>query len=210
MGTGRVSGRLQPLPALTDGAASNYVGMTERRVLNTWKEIAAYLSRGVRTVQRWEISYRLPVRRTSPDAQSVFAFADEIDAWLERAKPRQNLQLRPTFLVVDVVTPNALSNLKLSLEAAKFNVLTAFTASEALATATKYDVDAFVIDSVLLDTHPAELIRELRRLYPSKPCLIVGDDTAEDCDALPAGNNAAVVEWMMQRFGDPQREEMTP
>src|SRR5581483_4573467 len=114
--------------------------MTERRVLSTWKEIAAYLSRGVRTVQRWEVNYSLPVRRTSQDAQSVFAFADEIDAWLERAKPRQNLQVRPTFLVVDVVTPNALSNLKLALEAAKFNVLTAFTAGEALKTAIKYDV----------------------------------------------------------------------
>src|SRR4051812_33630088 len=31
--------------------------------LQSWKEIAAYLKRGVRTVQRWERSHGLPVRR---------------------------------------------------------------------------------------------------------------------------------------------------
>ena len=31
--------------------------------LDSWKEIAAYLKREVRTVQRWEKNLRLPVRR---------------------------------------------------------------------------------------------------------------------------------------------------
>jgi hypothetical protein len=31
--------------------------------LNGWKEIAAYLGRSVRTVQRWEKDFGLPVRR---------------------------------------------------------------------------------------------------------------------------------------------------
>lgn len=183
--------------------------MSERHILNTWKEIAAYMSRGVRTVQRWESSYGLPVRRAGPDAQTVFAFADEIDAWLERAKPRQHPFVRPTFLVVDVVTPNALSDLKLALEVAKFNVLTSFTASEALATARKFDVDAFVIDSVLLDASPEELIQELQRLYPAKPCVVVGDETVEGCDVTFAPGNAnAVVTWLTGKFGDPQHDDL--
>ncbi len=52
--------------------------------LETWGEIAAYLGREIRTVQRWEKSMGLPVRRlgTGPDKQSrVFAFRHEIDAW---------------------------------------------------------------------------------------------------------------------------------
>ena len=52
--------------------------------LSGWKEIAAYLSRSVRTVQRWEKDFGLPVRRFGMSKpESVFAFAREIDAWLE-------------------------------------------------------------------------------------------------------------------------------
>jgi hypothetical protein len=56
--------------------------------LDSWKEIAGYLKRGVRTVQRWEHSAGLPVRRLSPDRQgSVFAYRSELDAsWDARGK----------------------------------------------------------------------------------------------------------------------------
>ena len=57
---------------------------TERpRLLNSWKEIAAYLDRGVRTVQRWEATMGLPVHRPKGRLHSsVFALAHEIDRWL--------------------------------------------------------------------------------------------------------------------------------
>src|SRR6478609_642348 len=52
--------------------------------LDSWKEIAAYLKRGVRTVQRWESSSGLPVHRLELDRQgSVFAYKPELDAWWE-------------------------------------------------------------------------------------------------------------------------------
>src|SRR5215469_3129122 len=52
------------------------------RRLNSWKEIAAYLGRGVRTVQRWE-KMGLPVQRPKSGSRgSVTAEADEIDNWL--------------------------------------------------------------------------------------------------------------------------------
>jgi hypothetical protein len=55
------------------------------RRLNSWKEIAAYLGRGVRTVQRWE-KMGLPVQRPkSGSRSSVTAATDEIDNWLSRA-----------------------------------------------------------------------------------------------------------------------------
>jgi TolB-like protein/Tfp pilus assembly protein PilF len=51
-------------------------------VLDSWKEIAVYLKREVRTVQRWEKKLGLPVRRLSRDKQAaVFAYKSEIDAW---------------------------------------------------------------------------------------------------------------------------------
>lgn len=49
--------------------------------LDSWKEIAAYLRKGVRTVQRWERTEGLPVRRHGQDRKSVFAYKSEIDAW---------------------------------------------------------------------------------------------------------------------------------
>jgi Tol biopolymer transport system component len=52
--------------------------------LDSWKEIAAYLKRGVRTVQRWERASGLPVHRLELDRQaSVFAYKPELDAWWE-------------------------------------------------------------------------------------------------------------------------------
>jgi hypothetical protein len=51
--------------------------------LNSWKEIAAYLNRDVRTVQRWEKTERLPVHRHAHEKQSsVYALQSELDAWL--------------------------------------------------------------------------------------------------------------------------------
>src|SRR6476469_909468 len=50
--------------------------------LDSWKEIAAYLKRGVRTVQRWERSNGLPVRRLELDKHgTVYAYKAELDAW---------------------------------------------------------------------------------------------------------------------------------
>jgi TolB-like protein/Flp pilus assembly protein TadD len=49
---------------------------------DSWKEIAAYLKREVRTVQRWEKTEGLPVRRHQHQKQgSVFAYKSELDAW---------------------------------------------------------------------------------------------------------------------------------
>ena len=53
--------------------------------LDGWKEIAAYLNRGVRTAQRWEQELDMPVRRLDTGgAETVYAFKKELDAWLLR------------------------------------------------------------------------------------------------------------------------------
>jgi phage terminase Nu1 subunit (DNA packaging protein) len=52
-------------------------------ILNSWKEIASYLNRGVRTVQRWEADLGLPVRRPRGKGRSaVIAMRSELDGWI--------------------------------------------------------------------------------------------------------------------------------
>jgi len=56
----------------------------QNELLNSWKEIATYLNRGVRTVQRWEIELGLPVRRPRGKSRSaVMAMRAELDAWIK-------------------------------------------------------------------------------------------------------------------------------
>jgi TolB-like protein/tetratricopeptide (TPR) repeat protein len=59
--------------------------MDRANILESWKEIASYLNRNVRTCQMWEQGHGLPIHRLdgSPKAH-VFAYKDELDAWLER------------------------------------------------------------------------------------------------------------------------------
>ncbi|MBV9085893.1 MAG: response regulator [Acidobacteriaceae bacterium] len=60
-------------------------------VLNSWKEIAAYLGRGVRTVQRWEREMGLPVHRPrGRERSATLAFAAELDEWLRKTPLRPN------------------------------------------------------------------------------------------------------------------------
>lgn len=57
--------------------------MPERR-LESWKEIAVYLKRGVRTARRWEQDEGLPVHRQAHRSQgTVYAYPAELDAWRE-------------------------------------------------------------------------------------------------------------------------------
>lgn len=53
------------------------------KVLTSWKEIAVYLGKGVRTVQRWEMNFGLPVRRPKSDShKAVLAIPEELNEWL--------------------------------------------------------------------------------------------------------------------------------
>jgi hypothetical protein len=52
-------------------------------LLRSWKDIAQYMGTCVKTVQRWEHAFDLPVRRVQPGKGSVvLAFRNEIDEWL--------------------------------------------------------------------------------------------------------------------------------
>ncbi|HKT79152.1 MAG TPA: hypothetical protein VJP86_02945 [Vicinamibacterales bacterium] len=62
---------------------------TDEPRLDSWKEIAAFLGRGIRTVQRWEREEGLPVHRLDHIKRgSVYASRRELTAWWEsRRRP---------------------------------------------------------------------------------------------------------------------------
>lgn len=71
------------------------------QLLEAWKDIAAYMRRDIRTVQRWEKSLELPIYRLQ-DSRSgpVFAYKRELDAWWQK----RALQITP--YQVRVPAPN--------------------------------------------------------------------------------------------------------
>jgi TolB-like protein len=71
--------------------------------LDSWKEIAAYLKREVRTLHRWEAQEGLPIHRhLHKERGSVYAYKSELDSWwnnrravLERPAPVAEAKGRP-------------------------------------------------------------------------------------------------------------------
>lgn len=75
---------------------------TARRV-DSWKDIATYLKRGTRTVQRWEREEGLPVHRLQHGALgSVYAYEHELDAWWAGRQPELEGPLAPAPAGVSV------------------------------------------------------------------------------------------------------------
>jgi dipeptidyl aminopeptidase/acylaminoacyl peptidase len=78
---------------------------SENERLDSWKSIAAYFGRSVRTVQNWERTEGLPVHRHQhKKLGSVFALRAELDAWWSVQEqqvdrpPLQSVSTRTTLL----------------------------------------------------------------------------------------------------------------
>ena len=108
--------------------------------LESWKEIAAYLGKGVTTVRRWEREEGLPVRRQEHIKRgSVVAYKSELDEWrrtrtteIEPATTRRNLSrgVLITVMAVGAVVAGARWNsLKKWEPSTELLQLTAYTTS---------------------------------------------------------------------------------
>lgn len=77
---------------------NNRTAKNTPQILSGWKEIANYLGKGVRTVQRYERLHGFPVRRPAGKPWgSVVATTAEIDAWVGASPLRDDLWLlRPS------------------------------------------------------------------------------------------------------------------
>jgi TolB-like protein/Tfp pilus assembly protein PilF len=74
--------------------------------LDSWKEIAAFLRRDVRTVQRWEKKESLPVHRHQHEKLgSVYAFRGELTQWFNTRLPAAAGQAKTTDKIKLVILP---------------------------------------------------------------------------------------------------------
>ncbi len=98
---------------MSDSARQN-----SSEVLSSWKEIASYLNRGVRTVQRWEVTLGLPVHRPAKKSRSaVLAFRSELDEWLRN--DRLAREVNRSAILDDGVTRATISELRRSVQVSK-------------------------------------------------------------------------------------------
>jgi hypothetical protein len=77
----------------TSQAVGNPKTPDPRQYLTSWKAIAQYMGAGVRTVQRYEREFGLPVRRPTGTRGAVMATRAEIDAWVAAAPIRKTFRL---------------------------------------------------------------------------------------------------------------------
>jgi hypothetical protein len=183
-----------------------------RKVLSSWKDIALYMGRGVRTLQRYEQELKLPVRRIAGRGRSaVMAFADEIDDWLSRAPMKEQRYVRPTLVVLDRAVPGTISSRKLVLEVGRFNVLTAYTVEEAYSTAAKFDVDGFVLDHVPGSETADEVCESLKERYPGKTIFLVSTPAADKLSLSKSADQIVssadpqeILEAALRVFGRPR------
>jgi hypothetical protein len=71
-----------------------FQSLSQYRILNSWKEIAAYMKLGIRTIQRYEDRFHLPIHRAGGKRRSaVLALSDEIDEWLRNTPTQYTLQI---------------------------------------------------------------------------------------------------------------------
>lgn len=70
--------------------SKEYPSLEKSQFLSGWKEIANYLGKGVRTVQRYERHMGLPIRRPAGcTTGSVVATRAELDAWVKASPIRE-------------------------------------------------------------------------------------------------------------------------
>jgi len=89
---------------------------------------------------------------------------------------------RPCFLVVDREFPGSISTRKLVIETAKFNVITAYSGSEALEMMRRFPViDGVVMDGELDDIPAEYLTQEIKKVVPGVPVIVISPPGSADC-----------------------------
>lgn len=80
-------------------------------LLTCWKDIARHMGKGVRTVQRWEQKFGLPVRRPlgATHKSVVIAHPHDLDAWLE-IRWTQRAQQKSVAPASQIIDPDAFRN----------------------------------------------------------------------------------------------------
>jgi CheY-like chemotaxis protein len=94
--------------------------------------------------------------------------------------------VRPCFLVIDREFPGSISTRKLVIETAKFNVLTAYSAQEAIETLRMFSaIHGIVLDSEIPGMSCGKLVQELKKIKAGIPVIAIcgpGENPCPDAD----------------------------
>ena len=146
--------------------------MEGKRILDSWKEIAAYLKRSEKTCRHWVKELGLPVRRLeeSPKAR-VFAYADELDRWLEKTGHSEKLVeevasdgLKKVFLSILGLAFLIFAAVVIRLMFSKKETLPANSTRKSIAVLPFEDLSSGKGQEALADGIPETLINALSRL----------------------------------------------
>src|SRR5215831_11991237 len=106
--------------------ATQHKPVIRSEIMSGWKDIANYLGKGVRTVQRYEREGALPVRRPPhKKVGSVVARKGELDAWVAAMPSRATFPLNKTrpetseAAVIQALKRNSAEALRLREETVK-------------------------------------------------------------------------------------------
>jgi hypothetical protein len=150
-------------------------------IFSGWKEIARYLGKGVRTVQRYEREVGLPVHRPAGKPRgSVITTKAELDRWVGGGAKRtesmpkswpgnRTNQLRADFLLIDSQVALTFSGIALGAsdqEKRKRTIRTARTAYDAIERLRK-GIDLSYAEKTKLDANIDRLKNELESLGQS-------------------------------------------
>ena len=90
--------------------------------------------------------------------------------------------VRPCFLVIDREYSGSISTRKLVIETAKFNVITAYSAAEALETFTVFNrLNGIVLDAGIRDMTCCDLVAKLKQADPNLPIVVISAPGTHEC-----------------------------
>jgi CheY-like chemotaxis protein len=174
--------------------------MPGKLLLNSWKEIAEFVGRTERTVQRWEKLYGLPVHRPAGRERSaVIALTSEIEAWSSKTSARglntaaampaasddtfncttgnrttgnRTTGSAATVLCIDS-HPERLATRKKLLEFGGYRVLTAVDARTGLRLLVSNKVYVVILDYSVSDMDGEGVARAFQKHKPEVPVLML-------------------------------------
>jgi CheY-like chemotaxis protein len=91
---------------------------------------------------------------------------------------------RPCFLVIERDYPGNISARKLVIETEKMNVISCYSSAEGVETLRRFPhVDGVVLSAEVNDMPCATAARELKRVRPDVPLIVISPNGHEGCEA---------------------------
>lgn len=112
---------------------------------------------------------------------------------------------RPCFLVIDREHSGSISTRKLVIESAKFNVITAYSGTEALETFERFpNVDGLVLNAAIHDVPCETIVSKVRSRNPQVPVIVIQGPSPLPCPGashyLDSFDPASLLELLHKLF----------